>query len=135
MTEQNTGSAGPENINPIHKQCLQIYNEFCQKSFQAKGKIDKQESEAMTKLIIYLRESSKEQPASEQAIIGNWAYILDNYDHWDKYRQQDKIKISEIESNIVNIRNSISKNLKKKTPAQKLGLHEAKDFKLSEWKN
>lgn len=88
--------------------CMEIYNDWIISITGIGGKINDVEGKALKQIINYLRTqiSNAGKDASEEAVHKAFKFILINRDRWDKYHQ-DKLKITEINSNLINIINAV----------------------------
>lgn len=84
--------------------CIEVYNQFVLKLTGLPGKFDGQEGKAMKTIIAYLGPIANDK--TDQGIINSWKHILSLHDKWEPFHRT-QIKISQINSNLINIINSI----------------------------
>jgi hypothetical protein len=81
---------------------MAIYFDFVKQHTGVPPKVSQIEGKALKSIIKYL---TSIQPNEEEVQIG-WKAIFDNYSKWDTFHQK-QIKLSQIDSNLINIINSI----------------------------
>jgi hypothetical protein len=86
----------------LYPQMIEAYNKFIIKNFDIKAKINSTEGKAMKEIIEYMHTGKNGDMKTEEQILKNWNYVLDNYKKWDKFRREN-IKIVAINSNLTNI--------------------------------
>ena len=110
-TDNNTSNKNlsDKKIVSNYTKMIGLYDKFCKERVGVGCKINGQEGKALKNIIKYLTN----QTESEEQVFEAWKYVLE---HWDEveefYRKQ--IKISQIDSNLMNILNQL-KNGKKRT--------------------
>lgn len=120
--ENEKGFKGEKKETP-YQPCMDIYNKFILKKTGASAKIDGQQGKALKEIISYL--SSQEKIAGDQEkIIEAWQYILNNHDKTDNFLQ-GQIKLSQINSNIINILSQIKNGKPSPTSGKKAGYTDA----------
>lgn len=98
--------------NSLYKNFIEVYDLFIKSKTGFPAKIDEVQGASMKKLIQYLSNASKEK--NEEGGLKTWQYILNNWGSIEDF-YQSKLKLTEINSNIVNILAQI-KNGKKIGP-------------------
>lgn len=93
--------------SPLFQECIGIYCEWIKHLTEAPAKIGGGDGKALKYIIAYLRSVCND----ETKITQGFRAILVNHRKWDKYHQ-GQIKLMQINSNLINIINSI-KNGKK----------------------
>ena len=84
--------------------CIDMYNNFIIKEVGIPAKIDGQEGKAMKAIIKYLETVSFDK--SDKGISDSFNFILGAKSKWDLFHQ-NQLKLSQINSNIINILKSI----------------------------
>jgi uncharacterized protein YdaU (DUF1376 family) len=84
----------------IYPRFISVYDEFIKLKTSCPAKIDGQQGKAAKAIISYLKAASNDK--SDDGILNSWQFILN---HWGRLESfyQDKLKLSEINSNIINI--------------------------------
>jgi len=98
----------------LFSECNEIYNNFCLLRIGVKGEFDKLQGKSMNGIIELLRANVKDKSGSNQIILDSWRYILDNFDCWEKFHQEN-IKLNQIRSNLLNIMIAIKRSSKRTT--------------------
>lgn len=94
--------------------CMAEYNNFILENLGVPAKIDGQEGKALKTIITYLTQiSTNKEP---DGIVNAFKFILVNKAKWDPFHQ-NQLKISQINSNLTNIINSIKNGTATKQPA------------------
>lgn len=97
----------------LYPKFISVYNDFCKTNTGGVGaKIDGAEGKAMKTIITYLKNQSTDK--TEQGGLNGFNYILDNWYKLEPFLK-DKIKLSQINSNIINILKQIKHGSSKKT--------------------
>lgn len=96
----------------IYKQFIEIYDTFIMDRTSCPGDYNAREGDCANKLITYLKSASKGK--SDDAVLKNWEFILmrENWDKLEPYHKE-RLKLSQIQENIVNILNQIRNGSKK----------------------
>ena len=93
-----------------YAKCMDIYNNFIIEKLGVPAKIDALTGKSLKKIIKYLKTVSKKntigEPVLDEDIINGFNYLTTNYDKWDKFHQ-GQLSMHQIESNVINIINSI----------------------------
>lgn len=97
----------PKNL--LYQNVLQEYNDFIKLKTSCPAKIDGQQGNAAKAIISYLKTASNDK--TDDGILGAWKYILINWTRLDAFHQ-GKLKLSEINSNMVNIIGQIKNGTK-----------------------
>lgn len=84
-----------------YKLCMDIYNNFVLELTGASANINSSEGKALKLIIAYLDKNTNRGTSHD-----NFRLILDKYYLWDKFHQK-QIKLLQINSNLINIINSI----------------------------
>ena len=104
--DKEEGGAGGR----LYSSLMAIYFDFVKQYTGVPPKVSEIEGKALKNIIKYL---SSIQPNEEDIIIG-WKAIFENFNKWDSFYQK-QLKLSQIDSNLLNIINSI-KNGKQHSP-------------------
>jgi len=87
----------------IYKMSLDIYNKFCLSNFDAPAKIDSVQGKAMKSILSYLKTLCKQKgDDSTENILNALKYIFNNWQNLEPFLQK-QVKLSQINSNLVNI--------------------------------
>jgi hypothetical protein len=105
----------PEESKGLHQKMISIYDDFIIKKTSCPAKIDGIQGKALKSIIGYFKGASKDK--TDEGILNSWKHFLASWDKLDSY-YQGKLKLSEINSEMVNIINQI------KNGAKKTGKHE-----------
>lgn len=89
-----------------YKLCMEIYNNFVLSLTGVNANINSSEGKALKLIISYLDKNTNRGESHD-----NFKIILDNYSLWDKFHQ-NQIKLLQINSNLINIINSIKNGRK-----------------------
>jgi hypothetical protein len=92
-----SNEAPPESV---FKNFISVYDEFIKIKTNCPAKIDGVQGKAAKSIIDYLRRASNDK--SDEGVINSWKFLLSKWDKIEPFYQQ-KLKLNEIESNIVNI--------------------------------
>lgn len=98
----------PAKAETIYAKMIEEYDGFCEKNTGVGCKIDGMQGKAMKQIIAYLQsQCRKKNPLLkdeflDDAVMKSWIYILGNWNKLDDYNR-GRIKLSEINSNMVNI--------------------------------
>lgn len=92
----------PKEPNPTFTECMGIYCSWVKQITQVPAKIDATQGKALKYIIKYLK-SIDDDP---KKIAINFTAILSKYDKWDNFHKK-QLKLTEINSNLVNIINFI----------------------------
>lgn len=101
----------PEPLNPepikdkTYADCIGLYNNFCLEKLNVPAKIDGAQGNALKSIIIYLGGIEKIKNGTH-SVTETFKLVLDNWGKWDKF-YQSKLKLTEINSNFINILNNI----------------------------
>ena len=98
----------------IYKMSIDIYHKFCLSQLDAPAKIDGVQGKAMKTILSYLKTLCKQKGNdSQDAILSSLKYIFGNWNKLEPFLQK-QIKLSQINSNLVNIiqdlKNDTNKN-------------------------
>lgn len=90
--------------NPFTKPIIDYYFKWYEEKTGLEPDLSKGDTAAAKKIAGYITRLVKKKCANptEKEIINGFAYILNNYDKWDKFLQ-GQLKLSQINSNITNI--------------------------------
>lgn len=87
----------------IYKMSIDIYNNFCLSNFDAPAKIDSVQGKAMKSILSYLKTLCKQKgDDSQENILNALKYIFNNWNNIEPFLQK-QVKLSQINSNLVNI--------------------------------
>lgn len=100
----------------MFKQNIDIYNEFVKRLTGVPARLDARSGKSMKQINAYLLTAVKEK--TEEKVIEAWELILNSYDLWDSFHKK-QIELHQINSNLINIINSIKNGRKLTNP--KLG--------------
>ncbi len=110
---------------------LEVYNKFLEEKIGTTEQFSTAGRAGLNKIIGYLRSQveKKHQGAGVEELanetINAWRWILNNYGAWDKFYQQ-QLKLEQINSNLLNIINSIKNGTgKKSTPSAEQAVRNA----------
>ncbi len=92
--------------------CMEVYNNFILENLGVPAKIDGQEGKALKTIITYLTQIATDK--EPDGIVNAFKFILVNKAKWDPFHQ-NQLKISQINSNLTNIINSIKNGNAKKS--------------------
>jgi len=92
--------------------CMTVYYDFMNDLMGVPPKIDGQEGKALNSIIKYLTTITTDK--EPEGIVNAFKYILVNKSKWDPFHQ-NQLKISQINSNLTNIINSIKNGTAKKS--------------------
>ena len=87
----------------LFQSCIDIYDQFCKDKIGVGAKIDGQQGKAMKSILSYLK---RQCDGNEKMTEQSWSVILGNWDSLDKW-QKNRVKLSEINSDLLNIINQI----------------------------
>ncbi len=91
--------------------CIDSYNNFIIERTGLPGKFDGTEGKAMKAIIAYIASVSRDK--SDTGIIDSFAYVLKAHSKWEPFHQ-NQLKLSQINSNLINIINAIKNGTTKK---------------------
>lgn len=91
--------------NKTYADCIGLYNSFCLKKLNVSAKIDGAQGNAMKSIIAYLSSIPKIKEGAH-TVQESLSFVFDNWDKVDSF-YQTKIKLTDINSNFINILNSI----------------------------
>lgn len=94
-----------------------IYNDFCKDKIGVSGKFGAKECKALKSIIKYLESNVKNKEGGEEAIADAWQFVLKNVDRWDRFHQ-GQLTLNQIDSNFINILNSIKNGHNKPKPTE-----------------
>lgn len=103
-------SSSEDDVTP--KEYLEVYNKFLQKRTGASEQFSIAGRAALKKIYLYLRQQVKNTHPEmdgaelEDQSVKAWEYVLHNFDKWDNFHK-GQLKIEQINSNLINIINSI----------------------------
>jgi len=107
-------------INTIYKSSIDLYNDFCLNRFDAPAKIDGVQGKAMKSIIKYLKSVSKKKGSDpDQGVLDSLKYIFSSWDSLEPFLQK-QVKLSQINSNLVNIIQQIRNEKKSNNIAQEI---------------
>ena len=87
----------------IYKMSIDIYHKFCLSNFDAPAKIDSVQGKAMKSILSYLKTLCKQKgDDSQENILNALKYIFKNWNNLEPFLQK-QVKLSQINSNLVNI--------------------------------
>ena len=89
----------------VYPSCISLYNNFIISQTNLSAKIDAKAGASMKRIIKYFEGQVKDK-ADTQAVPKALEYIFSNYDKWDMFHKK-QISVNQIESNLINIVNSI----------------------------
>lgn len=84
----------------IYKNFISVYDEFIKIKTNCPAKIDGVQGKAAKSIIEYLRRASNDK--TDEGVINSWKFLLSKWDKIEPF-YQGKLKLNEIESNLVNI--------------------------------
>lgn len=89
----------------VYPTCISLYNNFIISQTNLSAKIDARAGASMKRIIKYFEGQVKDK-SDPLAVPNALEFILTNYDKWDMFHKK-QITVSQIESNLINIVNSI----------------------------
>ena len=98
----------PSKLNTLYSKVIDEYDSFCVEYTGVGCKIDGMQGKSMKSIIIFLKSQCKKKnpvlkdEELDDAVLKSWHYILGNWKKLDDYNR-GRIKLSEINSNMVNI--------------------------------
>lgn len=95
----------------LFKTLLSEYNNFCIFVSGAKAFVDGKEGFHLKSIIKKLSIGKNGEEKTDESIVRNFKYILDNYEFWNTF-EKNNIKLSGINSNLQNILKSIKQNVR-----------------------
>lgn len=104
-----------DNESKEYKDFIKSYSDFFNDKVGVPIKMDGAEGKAAKQIINYLKTATKEKGGD---LIAAWVLILDNVDMWDTFHQ-GQLKLSQINSNLPNILNTIRNGKPKQQIKQK----------------
>lgn len=110
ITEEFYGKKKVEKTLTAYTGCIDIYNNFIIAKTGLPGKFDGTEGKAMKAIIAYLGPITHIK--TDQGIIDSFSHILKLIDKWEPFHQK-QLKLSQINSNLINIINAIKNGNKK----------------------
>lgn len=111
-----------KNTDPLFKSFMDVYYKWFEKQVGIKPRIEVSDATALKQVIKYFRSIMNDADVQENnktdlEILFAWEFVFANYGKWDKFHQK-QLKLRQINSNLMNILNSI-KNGKQQTPIAK----------------
>ena len=100
---------------------MDAYNSFILSDVGIPAKIDGQEGKALKAIIAYLKTASTDK--TDEGVLKSFSFVLENKSRWDSFHQS-QLKLSQINSNIINILKSI-KNGKSSNSIKDFDAHSA----------
>jgi len=97
---------------PLFRKMTDTYNSFCEKQIGVPGKFGAKECKALKSIIKYLESIEKIRKGGDDAVVEAWQFVLANVDKWDRFHQT-QLTINQIDSNLINILNTIRNGSKK----------------------
>ena len=93
----------------IYKMSIDIYHKFCLSQLNAPAKIDGVQGKAMKTILSYLKTLCKQKgDDSQEQVLNALKYIFNNWNKLEPFLQK-QIKLSQINSNLVNIIQDLKK--------------------------
>ena len=93
----------------IYKMSVDIYHKFCLSNFDAPAKIDAVQGKAMKTILVYLKKLCVQKGNhTPQDILNALQYIFSNWKNLEPFLQK-QVKLSQINSNLVNIIQQLKK--------------------------
>ena len=105
----------------LYVKCMDAYNSFILSDVGIPAKIDGQEGKALKAIIAYLKTASTDK--TDEGVLKSFSFVLENKSRWDSFHQS-QLKLSQINSNIINILKSI-KNGKSSNSIKDFDAHSA----------
>ena len=94
----------------IYKMSVDIYHKFCLSNFDAPAKIDGIQGKALKSILSYLKTLCKQKGNDRQEdILNAFKYIFSNWKNLEPFLQK-QVKLSQINSNLVNIIQQLKEN-------------------------
>lgn len=101
----------------MFKENIEAYNQFVTRLTSLPARIDGRAGKSMKQINAYLLTAVKEK--TEEKVIEAWELILNSYEHWDSFHKK-QIELHQINSNLINIINSIKNGRKQTTNSKQL---------------
>lgn len=93
----------------IYKMSIDIYHKFCLSNFDAPAKIDAVQGKALKTILVYLKKLCIQKGNhTPQDILNALQYIFSNWKNLEPFLQK-QVKLSQINSNLVNIIQQLKK--------------------------
>lgn len=95
--------------NNYYTDFVSRYNDFCKKQIGVGCKLDGMQGKALKRIIRYLEKESK-----GERVVEAWEYVLTNWHKLEPFYQK-QIKVTQIDSNFINILNQLRNGKGKRT--------------------
>lgn len=112
---QDTNTDNKTNINgevSPYTNFVSVYDNFCKQRIGVGCKMNGAEGKALKSIISYLKLHTKGDSQSE--LVQAWKYILNKWDNLDEFHKK-QMKLTQINSNLINILNQLRNNGRGKT--------------------
>ena len=115
LIQDNNRDIKPSNNGEVspYTNFVKIYDDFLKDNIGIGVKMNGAEGKALKQIIAYLKLQVKDKN-SQSAIVDSWRLILDNWKNLDDFYQK-QLKLTQINSNLVNILNQLRNNGRGKT--------------------
>lgn len=90
----------------VYPLCMDIYNSFIINQTGVGAKIDSATGSALKKIITYLNTQIKNKEDYQVEVPKAFQYVFNHFDKWDSFHK-GQLNLNQIESNLINILNSI----------------------------
>jgi len=100
-------------IIPEYKLCVEIYFNFVKEKTGVEPNFTAAEGQALKKIIKWIHQNQKKEVTIENT-VNAFKFIFINFDKWDDFHKK-QLKLIQINSNIINIINSIKNGTKSKS--------------------
>jgi len=112
----------PKNKTAVDKStcysdCMELYNQFILDKTTVPAKIDGIAGMALNKIIAYLKTVIKDKDHVDEGVKNALSFVFQNYEKWDSFHK-GQLKLNQIESNLINIINSIKNGKQQLTTKQ-----------------
>lgn len=105
-TNKHKTLSEPTASDGIYPACMDLYNSFVLQRTGVGAKFNSLTGASMKKIIAYLKTQIKDKEDLAKGIPDAFQYILSHFELWDSFHQK-QLNLNQIESNLINILNSI----------------------------
>lgn len=102
--EGDPGKKEENTSKGLHQNMISVYSDFITKKTSVPAKITAGDGKAMKEIITYMKNASKDK--SDDGVLNSWSHLLGSWDKLESF-YQGKLKLMEINSNMVNLINQI----------------------------
>jgi hypothetical protein len=119
QSKDNNDASGEAPPESLYKRFISVYDQFIKLKTDCPAKIDGTQGKAAKEIIKYLQGASKDK--SDEGVVNTWNYILSNWSRLEPFKQK-KLKLSEINTDLINIINELKNGAKGKQSINSEGL-------------